>query len=309
VTEDGAQYLGHTMIDWAGKAAWDPVSRRAMWAATGAGNNFAGGHRFNTHSTYDELTDTWSVRRAFESPNESNSNAIVHMYDSNCVDVAGRRFYKKKFATPEIMAFDLASNRWLPTIASPANEASYARDGAMEVVPSRGSAGALWVTSLRSGTDRPTLWELELPGSTWRELINDGGIGPNGSSNSPVLSFNPRALGGDGGVLLGNGAGAWVIAPQTLARTQLAPPPRPLRHAHDRHLCRDPAGDGWLLAASDGFLYWTNGGPWVRRAALPGPLATPNHGLPVVCIPIDTYGVAWFITSASSGDRAWLYRP
>ena len=130
------------MIDWAGKAAWDPVSRRAMWAACGAGNNFSGGYRFNTHSIYDENSDAWSVSRGFQSPNETDSNPIVHMYDSNCIDVRGRRFYKKKFATAEIMVFDLISNTWLPTIASPDTEASYARDGALEVVPSRGAAGA-----------------------------------------------------------------------------------------------------------------------------------------------------------------------
>jgi hypothetical protein len=297
------------MIDWAGKAAWDPVSRRAMWADCGAGNNFSGGYRFNTHSIYDENSDAWSVSRGFQSPNETDSNPIVHMYDSNCIDVRGRRFYKKKFATAEIMAFDLISNTWLPTIASPDTEASYARDGALEVVPSRGAAGALWLTSLRRGDNLPALWEYDLATSAWSVLSADGGFGPVGTANSPALSYNPRAFGGDGGVLLGNSAGAWLVDPRTLARRQTTAPPAPIQQPYDGHLCRDPAGAGWLLAANDGFLYRTDGVTWTQRTRLPDQLAMANHRLPLVCIPIDTYGVVWFVSSAASPNRAWLYRP
>jgi hypothetical protein len=307
-TEDGAAFVGHTAIDWAGKGCYDPVTRRVMWASCGAGNNQDGGYVFNTHAIYSEAPGSWVARRAFQAPGEKNRNAIVHMYDSNCLHVQGRRFYKKKFGAPEILEFDLDADTWVGTLASPADEASYARDGGMDVVPTRGVRGALWLVSWRRNDNLPQLWEYDIATSRWTVLIPGGAFG-SPRANTAVVSYNPRAFGNVGGTLVGTGAGAWTIRADTLNRAPAGHPPFPLGLPHNGHLCRDPSGDGWLLASSDGYLYRCDGDSWVRRAQMPGALGKGGHQLPVVSVPIDAYGVVWFVTSQNSGQRAWLYKP
>jgi hypothetical protein len=308
VTEDGASFSGHTAIDWAGKGCYDPVTRRVMWASCGAGNNVSGGAAYNTQAIYSEASNAWTARRGFQAPGESNSNPIVHMYDSNCLHVQGRRFYKKKFSAGEILEFDLDADAWRGVLATPSDEASYARDGGMDVVPTRGTSGAIWLVSWRSSDDRPQLWECDLASRRWSVLIPGGAFGAP-RSNTPIVSYNPRASGGAGGVLIGTAAGVWTVSADRLVQTALQPPPRTLTLPHDGHLCRDPAGPGWLLASSDGFLYSCDGAAWIKRAPLPGVLAAGRNEQPLVMVPIDAYGVVWMITAQNGGTRAWLYKP
>lgn len=308
VTEDGAAFVGHPAIDWAGKGCYDPVTRRVMWASCGAGNNQDGGYVYNTHAIYSEASGSWSARRGFQAPGESNRYPIVHMYDSNCLDAQGRRFYKKKFSAPEILTFDLDADVWATTLPSPPDEARYSRDGGMDTVPTRGAKGALWLVSWRSADNKPQLWEFDLASERWTVLVPGGAFGAP-AGNSAILSYNPRAFGNAGAVLVGTGAGAWTVRADTLSQASAGTPPSPLTLPHNGHLCRDPARDGWLLAATDGFLYACDGASWTARARLPGILGTPKHQAPLVMVPIDAYGVVWLITTQNSGPRAWLYKP
>jgi hypothetical protein len=307
VTEDGAGSLGHTAIDWAGKGCYDPISRQVLWASCGAGNNSAGGFAHNTLATYSEAGNTWTASRGFRAPGESNTNPIGHMYDSNCVDVAGRRLYKKKFGAAEILVYDLDSRSWTGVISSPSDEASYARDGGMDIVPTRGAKGAIWLVSWRRSDNLPQLWEFDIASQRWSILVSGGAFGAP-SGNVAIVSYNPRALDGAGGVLVGNGAGCWTVRADTLAVSATAGPPRSLTLPHDGHLSRDPTGGGWLLVSSDGYLYGTTGSTWARLSRLPGVLGTPNHQQPVVITPLDQYGVVWIVTSQGSGSRAWIYK-
>ena len=307
VTEDGAGSLGHTAIDWAGKGCYDPIGRQVMWASCGAGNNSAGGYVYNTFATYSEASNLWTANRGFQAPGESNTNPIGHMYDSNCIDVAGRRFYKKKFGAAEILVYDLDARSWIGVIPSPADEASYARDGGMDIVPTRGAKGAIWLVSWRRSDNLPQLWEYDIATQRWSTLISGGAFGaPTG--NVAIMSYNPRAFGGVGAVLIGNGAGTWTVRADTIALATAGTPPRPLTLPHDGHLCRDPSSGGWLLVASDGYLYATDGSVWSRRSQLPGALGNPSHQQPVVVTPVDQYGVVWIVTSQGSGGRAWIYK-
>lgn len=307
VTEDGSGFVGHTAIDWAGKGCYDPVSRRVMWASCGAGNNSAGGFTFNTHAVYLEAANSWSASRGFRAPGESNTNPIGHMYDSNCIHSQGRRFYKKKFGAAEILVYDLDANTWIGVIPSPADEASASRDGGMDIVPTRGAAGSLWLASWRQSDNRPQLWEFDISTQRWSVLVSGGAFGaPTG--NTTVASFNPRAFDGAGGLLIGNGSGTWTVRADSIAVASAGIPPRALTLPHDGHICRDPLGNGWMLASSDGYLYSCDGLTWTRRTRLPGQLGTSSNQLPIVMIPIDQYGVVWIITSQGSGGRAWLYK-
>jgi hypothetical protein len=307
VTEDGAGFVGHTAIDWAGKGCYDPVNRQVMWASCGAGNNSAGGYVYNTFAAYNEASNVWTASRGFQAPGESNTNPIGHMYDSNCIDVAGRRLYKKKFGAAEILVYDLDARNWTSVIPSPADEASSSRDGGMDIVPTRGARGAIWLVSWRRSDNLPQLWEYDIAAQRWSILVSGGAFGaPTG--NVAVVSYNRRAFGGVGAVLVGNGAGTWTVRADTLAIGSTASPPRPLTLPHDGHLSRDPSGSGWLLAASDGYLYGTDGSAWTRRSRLPGTLGNPGHQQPVVVTPLDQYGVIWIVTSQGSGGRAWIYK-
>jgi len=308
VTEDGSQFVGHPAIDWAAKGCHDPVTRKVMWASCGAGNLSGGGYVFNTQAIYSEQTNAWTVRRSFQAPGSTGSTPIGHMYDSNCIHVEGRRFYKKSFSNAEILEFDLDADAWLGTFPSPTDEAAYARDGGMDVVPTRGARGALWLVSWRRGDNRPQLWECDLAKRQWFILLQGGDFGAP-SYNSALLSYNPRAFGGIGGAFVGTGAGAWTVRADTLAVKSIAPPPAPLSLPHTGHLCRDPAGPGWLLAGADGRMYSCDGNAWTERGRLPGVLAVSNHKRPVVMVPIDAYGVVWIITEQNGAARAWLFKP
>ena len=308
VTEDGAQFVGHPSIDWAGKGCYDPVSRRVMWASCGAGNLRDGGYAFNTHAIYSEQTNAWSVRRAFQAPGGAGSNPIGHMYDSNCIDVAGRRFFKKAFPTAEILEFDLDADTWLGVFPSPSDEAPYARDGGMDVVPTRGPRGSLWQVVCRRADNRPQLSECDLSNRRWSVLIPGGSLGAP-AGNGSFLSYNPRAFEGAGGALIGTSVGAFIVRADTLEIKVASPPPRPLALPHDGHLCRHPSGPGWVLAGSDGLLYTCDGSSWTERVRLPGILGTSGHRQPLVVVPIDAYGVIWLITTQNSAGRSWLYKP
>lgn len=307
-TEDGSGFVGHTAIDWAGKGCYDPVSRRVMWASCGAGNMRAGGAAFNTHAVYSEASNAWTVSRGFQAPGESNTNPIGHMYDSNCIDVAGRRFYKKKFGAAEILSYDLDGSRWAEAFPSPSDEANYALDGGLDFVPGRASAGALWLISWRRSDNAPQLWEYGIAERRWSVLIAGGAFGSAPGSNTSLISFNPRAFGGTGGALVAHPRGTWTVRADSPTAQATSQAPRNLAMPHDGHVCRDPAGAGWLYACSDGYLYSCDGSAWTRRSPLPGRLGSPSNQLPFVMVPIDAYGVVWFVTSQGTGARAWIYK-
>lgn len=308
VTEDGSGFVGHTAIDWAGKGCYDPQSRRVMWASCGAGNMRSGGAAFNTHAIYSEASNAWTVTRGFQAPGESNTSPIGHMYDSNCIDVTGRRFYKKKFGAAEILAYDLDANRWVESFPSPSDEANYSLDGGLEFVPNRATGGVLWLISWRRSDNAPQLWEYGIATSRWTVLVAGGSFGAAGNGNTSLISYNPRAFDGTGGALVAHSRGAWTVRADSLAQTPVGQPPKALSMPHDGHLCRDPVGPGWLYACSDGYLYSCDGSNWMRRRQLPGRMGSNPNQLPFVMVPIDAYGVVWLVTSQGSGSRAWLYK-
>jgi len=325
-TEDGANCVGHTMIDYGGKWCWDPVAKQGMWAGNGA--NPAGksvriySHLYNTHSIYDEATNTWTAYRGVKGTNEgSDPDCIVHVLHNNALDAAGRRFFKKKFRTDQIMVYNLETRQWIDTIPGPgAFEASYGRDGAMEVIPTRGTKAALWVLSTSKATDHSRLVEYDLAtGGPWRILADSPSLGtqPNGAS---CMSFNPRAFGGTGGVLCGNSTGAYAVRTDTLDITPAGTPPQRMVAPNGAHLSADPSGPGWYYIASDGYLYYNNGASWSRVRQMPSDLAVAGHTHPIVVCPLhkDTtgeYGVLWIVAgqmpshSATNGVCGWLYKP
>lgn len=325
-TEDGANYVGHTMIDYGGKWCWDPVTRRGMWAGNGANPGGAGvriySHQYNTHAIYDESTNVWSVQRGVKGTNEgSDPDCIVHVLHNNAIDVGGRRFYKKKFRSDEIMVYNLDTRQWLENLPGPSSlEASYSRDGAMEVISSRGTKGALWVLATSRATDHSRLVEYDLAtGGPWK-LLKDSpsfGTAPNGTS---CMSYNPRAFNGVGGVLCGNNAGSFTVRADNLEVAPAGTPPQKMVAPNGAHLSADPVGPGWYYVASDGLLYYNGGSRWEAVRAMPSDLATPGHAYPVVVCPLhltqaNEYGVLWIVAgqmpshAATNGVCGWLFKP
>lgn len=325
-TEDGANYVGHTMIDYGGKWCWDPVTRTGMWAGNGANPGGSSvriySYLYNTHAVYEESTNRWTVRRGIKGSNEgADPDCIVHVLHNNAIDVAGRRFYKKKFRSDDILVYDLDSRQWLNTITGPAAlEASYGRDGAMEVVPTRGARGSIWVLATSRSTDHSRLVEYNLATQgPWTVLRDSPSFGtqPNGTS---CMSYNPRAFGGAGGVLCGNGAGAFTVRADTLEVRSAGTPPQKMVAPNGAHLTADPAGPGWFYIASDGYLYYNDGTAWSRTVRMPSDLGTAGHTYPVVVCPLHKtpsgdYGVLWIVAgqmpshNATNGVSGWLYKP
>ena len=144
------------------------------------------------------------------------------MYDSNCIHVEGRRLYKSLLATPRSSSSISTRMDWLGTFPSPTDEAAYARDGGMDVVPTRGARGALWLVSWRRGDNRPQLWECDLAKRQWFVLLQGGEFGAP-SYNSALLSYNPRAFGGIGGRLSARVPARGPCVPTRLPSSRLHP--------------------------------------------------------------------------------------
>lgn len=310
VTEDGASSSGHTAIDWGAKGCYDPTGKRVMWASCGAGNNGVGGKVYNTHAIYDEAQNRWTANRNFQSPNESNTNPIVHLYDGMALDVVGRKFYRKKFPEQFILIYDLTANAWVNGIVGPSGESVYARTGALEFIPTRGTQGELWQFGYDSDNDTPKLWKYDVASATWITAIASGNLGPQGSLSGTFMSYNPRAFGGVGGVLVGNSSASslYTIRCDNLVVSSCSQSPSTIAQSNNMHVCRDPVGTGWLHFANNGNVYRCDGSTWaLRYSAMPGRLN--GQFLAMISVPIDAYGVVWNVIEAGTGDRAWLYRP
>jgi len=307
------------MIDWAGKGAYDPVTRRMMFAGCGAGNNVAGGHRYNTHAIYSEASNTWSAVRGFRGSNQSsNTPGLVHVYDNNCISLKARRFYKKQFTADDfsrhgpIHQYDLDTNSWGPAFDGPQEVAAYMGNGAMDAVETRGTRGSLWYMDKPSGSEQYAIWEYDIALRSWTKIIREGAFPAlSVDSNGPLLSVNPRAFNGAGGVLVAAGNNrAYTVRIDTFAVNAVAgAAPTAIDVRVDGHLCRDPAGSGWLLFSATGYVYRSDGSGWSQRAPLPTPINSQLGTSPMMTIPVDAYGVVHLITDAgASPNRAWIYR-
>lgn len=312
ILEDGRLAQGYQTLGYSGKGCYDPVSRQVLWASTGAGSNYGGAYVHNTQARFSEATNGWTANRAFKGIGDPPSTAgLVHIYDSNCIDVAGRRAYKKWF-TNSILVYDIASNSFLANIAGPSGHSSSFSWDAMEVVPSRGRAGALWLLGWAT-SNAIQLWEYDLASQAWTVIVPAAEFGNQGSPTlgAPVLSYNPRAFGGAGGVMIGNESSVWTLNCSSLARTAVAVPPSGSiqvahRGGYNSGFCRDPTGPGWIqFSDATRTVFRWSGSQWESRGALPSPFGgAPNN---FIVVPIDIYGVVWLVSyDAGSG---WLYRP
>jgi hypothetical protein len=331
VGEDAANATGHTHIDYGGKWCYDPVRRKAMFLANGA--NPVGStiriysHVWNTLGLYDEASNTWSTQRAVKCPDEgADPDCIVHILHNNTIDVTNGILYKKKFrGTDRIMRYDIAANAFLNTIPTAVGiePDAYGHDGALEWIPTRKSSGALWLHCVDRQTDRPMIAEYDIALGTWASLIASGAssFGTGTTTATYCMSYNPRAFGGAGGVLCGNGNGAFKANCSTLAVSSAGTPPQSLVPANGLKLCADPVGDGWYYSSTTtGYLYRCDGSTWTQVAQLPSDLATPGNTYPSVLCPIhregaSDYGVIWILAGqlpsrgATNGMGSWLFRP
>jgi len=317
-TEDGAG-AANTAIDWAGKGCYDSKAKRVMWMSTGQGiNGTAGTYVRHTHAIYDENDSSngtrqgrWSANRAFQPPGLSTV-AVGHMYDSQCIDVTGRRFYKASFNENKIAVCDLDSLAWIASFDGPPQD-YYLRTGALEFIPTRGSNGALWCYG--QSLNVRTIWEKQLPNGSWTVVAS--GMGSYAEACMP-MSYNPRT----NKVLCGNNAAAaYIVDCSTLAVTATAAPPTTMDGNHYMHMCKEPprvglpnTGRGWIYFAVNGRYYQcSESGAWTDLGASPGALAQPpGRGFPnCVQVPLDEYGVIWIVTAkyGTTGSRAWLYKP
>lgn len=324
--EDGANALGHTMIDYGGKWCYDPTYKQAMYMAVGANpigqgdGTRAYSYLWNARVVYDEASNLWAAQRSIKCPNEgSDPDVIVHILHNNTI--GNGIHYKGKFRTAEIMRFNLATQAFIDTIPRPSNEASYARDGAIEYIPTRGTGqGALWLYGWSSSTDHGRLWEWDIATASvaadWTILKDTPTFGTSNPGSGTVMSYNPRAFSGAGGVLLGGATGAFTVRCDNLTVAGAGTPPMTLNAPNGAKLTRHPTGTGWLFYSSThGYLYSCDGSTWAQLVQLPGDLADTSNTYPAVLCPIDEYGVIWIIAGqlpnrgATNGMHSLLYKP
>jgi hypothetical protein len=328
-TEDGQAASGDTSggpgpdgnktaIDWAGKGCYDSQGKKVMWAGTGAFGAVAN-TPINTMALYDETTNTWSAVRSWTAGGETSSDdGTGHMYDGNCIDVTGRRFFKKKFSR-SVYVRDLTTGSWSKITWSSGEPSGYGWDAGMDYIPGR---DRLWVRGIRGSDNASALFEINPTTGAIIELLSGTTLG-NDTAPS-VCSFNPRAFSGAGGVFVG-GSNAYTVStsgaagatPGTVQSNASGKPSGAggFLWANGAHLCRDPVGDGWLyLNNGDGYIWrLTSAGVWSQRAQLPSEIRTDwssNGRSNIVMVPIDAHGVVWIIGGQYLGaNRAWLYRP
>lgn len=329
-TEDGQkvgdQCFRHTIVDWCGKGVYDPITRRAQWMGKGTGNS-PGGYVYNVLAIYDEVKDSWSARRGFKSPGQSAATfGIGHTYDNNCIDVRGRRHYKKQFneaggGSGKFYVYNLDSDTFETGFPGPRGDPGSNSFGPADFIPPRGAQGSIWYAHGTNSNSRTMLSEYSVSLGSWATLAPQGTFPafPRYMGSGGVMSYNPRAFGGVGGVLLGGASQTvyMIRADATsvnLATTvmEVAGAPIPVGFGSGgSHLCRDPSGSGWLLFVGSGGLnrvYHFDRTTWTAKAVLPPQLP----GNPFIVIPIDDYGVVWLIKSRPSDvkePRAWLYKP
>jgi len=323
VTQDGQAYE-HTILDWCGKGSYDPINRRVQFFGHGTGSG-AGQWRWNMLPYYDEATDLWSAIRSFRhSDQQTNDNALsmTHIYDNNCIDIAGRRLYKKQFlndndsfSSGKWFVFNLDTWQLMPSMSPASGDVGGTAFGPADFIPTRGKAGRIWYAN----HNPVRIWEYDVTtgtgiGANWTVILPAGSfpaLNFNPANNGGAMSYNPRALGGQGAVLIGGGSTAtYVVNCVTLQVTTVAPAPIIVWPPYHGRLCKEPNGAGWLLflpTSAGGHVWRCDGTQWTRRAAAPPAF----YG---IVIPIDNYGVVWCISTrpwsnVETTPRAWLYKP
>jgi hypothetical protein len=321
--EDGRPPGAVTMLGYYGKGCYDPTTRRALWMSSGystSGNSNldSSGRRWNTMPTYTESSNQWSAVRGFRAADETDTtNALGHGYDSNCIDVTGRRLYKYKNYHGGIYVHNLDTGAFLSTIAPPGGLNSNNWWPPMEFIPTRGTSGALWLWAWPSGEGgNGALYEYQIGGSGWTQIVGLASFSGTMSDPDygPVMSYNPRAFSGAGAVFMAGSNGARIVRCDTLAVSNpgFGPGTPDMGGGYNSGFCRDPVGDGWIQMHNSSGRVWrySSANGWQNRAALPGFLSagTPRN---FVVIPIDAYGVVWAI-SWGAGSRsvdAAIYKP
>jgi hypothetical protein len=329
---DTGHALGYTIIDWGGKVCWDPIGRRVMFAANGAnpgGTTVRGySHQYNKFSWYDEATNAWGQERGVKGDNEgADPDCIVHLLGNNCIDVAGRRFFKKKFreSPGRILVKNLTSGSWSMIEISGVSEASYNRSGGLDFVPGRGAAGMLW-GALTASSGLLQISEIDPSTGVGSTLVASASIGNQNTdiSNGMPCVYNPRAFGGAGGVLVGHSTAYKLTIPPTGTPTvyNAGACVVNMSAATGHRVCRDPVGDGWYhFVSSTGKIYRTAGNAgastWTEVATMPANMAAmPNMVLAAIDIEgASDYGAIWVLCSYSSSyasqnnHNAWLWKP
>lgn len=329
--EDGANQLGHTLLDWGGKIAYDRIGRRVMFAACGAnpgGTNWPMySYQYDKASTYDEATNSWSVERGPIAVNDNPSGlqGIVHMLGNNCIDVEGRRFFKKRFRTASTLVKNLTTGVWtrldFGNQSSGDREATSDRSGGLDFIPTRGASGMLWSFWKRHSSDMGILVEIDPDTGDWTVLKDQTVFSSAILSVGSTCVYNPRAFGGAGGVLLGGQSGlCWFVRCDDLTVTAGPTPNVNMGPAHGGRVCRDPKGDGWFhVTPATGVIRWANAASssWDSVASLPtGVTSTTDIVLcPIDIEPGDRYGGIWMLCkglsnySGQSNINGFIFRP
>lgn len=324
VFEDGKAPAAAQTFGYSGKGCYDPTKRKVLWMCTGAsygiGNDSSGAYVYNTRPIYTESTDAWTCDRSFKATNEDTTAACIsHQYDSNCINVNGRKLYKWHGFGGGIYEYDLDSGAMGALIDGPSgtNETVTAV-WAMEFIPTRGTQGAIWLLAYETSANADLgLWEYTLHNSTWTKLLTNaqiealGDVWTNGAPEyGPIMSYNPRAFSGVGAVMISGGSGVRIIRCSDLNLTNpgLGAAEPPDLGYQSGGFCRDPSGDGWIHMDLNTDRVWrySSANGWENMIALDSSLAASGE---FMVTPIDEFGVIFVACYNGGTPIGRLYKP
>jgi hypothetical protein len=271
---------GDDILAYAGRAAWDPVSRQVLFIGQ---VHLKGPPVFIAYSVAD---NAW---RRLPTPGWAESLKWFHAYENNTADGRGG-FYHHASASRAVHKYDVAGNKWsaVPDLDAPTGHGT-----ALEYFPEM--KGLVRVLGGEA-------WGWTEGKSGWTRLAKGLDLGPYHN----FAAYSPRAK----VVLLGGGNDSRSIYRLDETGKVTAGKPAPVDLGTGRSLnVADPVSGDLLVLAKGGklFAYTPAKDQW-RELPTAG-LSFPKYaGHSVSAAPLTGLGVVLYFSSRPQGMKTYVYK-
>ena len=272
---------GEDILAYSGKAAWDAVSRQALFVGQ---VHLKGPPVF---IAYSAKTNTW---RRMPTPKWAERLKWFHAYENNAADSARGVFYHHSSDSPLVHRYDVAKDEWttLPKLEGPTGHGT-----ALEYFPER--KGLVRVLG-------GTVWFWSEAKNAWTRLAEKLDMGPyhNFASYSPKFELVLFGGGNDSRAIYRLDAGGKITAGKSA----------PVDLGIGRSLSVVDPVSGELLVLSKGgkfHAYDPDKDAWRELPARGVPF--PKYdGHSVSAVPMGEEGVVLFFSSRPQGMKTFLYK-
>jgi len=286
-TAELLQTQHHHALQYAGAAAWDPVSRQVLFVGQGhySALKFLG---------YSESANRWTLRATpswWTGDPQTGKGPIGHAYYNNTIDQARGLFYLHQSGTRLVHRYDVKRDAWstLPEI----KDAAVGHGTALVHFPPRG------LLRVYSGA----VHVFDEAQQTWTLLDEKTPMGP--YHNVAQVSAPQRI------VLFGGGNGSRDLYRLDAAGqvTKLRPAPVEIG-INTTVVTSDPVSGDFLILHKDDRFFSLNAttDAWQELSMKGLPFAMQGSPFDVIATPLPDHGVTFFFTAASKGPKVCLYR-